>query len=48
VFQGKTAADGSCTVAFAVPALRDGNAAVVVRVVSSMGSTEFKYPVKKA
>jgi hypothetical protein len=48
VFQGKTAADGSCAVAFAVPALLDGNAAVVVRVVSSMGSTEFKYPVKKA
>jgi hypothetical protein len=48
VFQGKTAADGSCSVAFAVPALRDGNAAAVVRVVSSMGSTEFKYPVKKA
>jgi hypothetical protein len=48
VFQGKTAADGSCTVSFAVPPLRDGNAAAVVRVVSSVGSTEFKYPVKKA
>jgi len=47
VFQGKTAADGSCTVSFAVPPLRDGNAAAVVRVVSSVGSTEFKYPVKK-
>ncbi|MGH9366867.1 MAG: hypothetical protein ACRD3M_04235 [Thermoanaerobaculia bacterium] len=47
VFQGKTAADGSCAVAFAVPALRDGNAAAVVRVVSTMGSTEFKYPVKR-
>jgi hypothetical protein len=48
VFQGKTAADGSCTVSFAVPPLRDGNAAAVVRVVSPVGSTEFKYPVKKA
>jgi hypothetical protein len=48
VFQGKTAADGSCTVSFAVPPMRDGNAAAVVRVVSSVGSTEFKYPVKKA
>jgi hypothetical protein len=47
VFQGKTAADGSCSVSFSVPALRDGNAAAVVRVVSSVGSTEFKYPVKK-
>ncbi len=47
VFQGKTSADGSCTVAFAVPPLKDGNAAAVIRVVSSMGSTEFKYPVKK-
>jgi hypothetical protein len=48
VFQGKTAADGSCSVAFSVPAMRDGNAAAVVRVVSTVGSTEFKYPVKKA
>jgi hypothetical protein len=45
---GKTAADGSCAVAFSVPAMRDGNAAAVVRVVSTVGSTEFKYPVKKA
>jgi hypothetical protein len=48
VFQGKTSADGSCNASFAVPTLKDGNAAAVVRVVSSMGSTEFKYPVKKA
>ena len=47
VFQGKTGADGSCTVAFAVPPLREGNAAAVVRVSAAMGSTEFKYPVKK-
>ncbi len=47
VFQGKTAADGSCAVSFAVPELRDGNAAAVVRVVSTVGSTEFSYPVKK-
>ena len=47
-FQGKTAADGGCTAAFALPALHDGTAAVVVRVVSPMGSTEFKYPVKKS
>ena len=47
VFQGKTAADGSCAAAFSVPALQDGSAAAVVRVVAQMGSTEFKYPVKK-
>ena len=48
VFQGKTGADGLCNAAFSVPALRDGNAAAVIRVVSPLGSTEFKYPVKKA
>jgi hypothetical protein len=47
VFQGKTAADGSCAVRFAVPAFSDGNAAAVLRVSSSAGSTELKYSVKR-
>lgn len=46
VFQGKTSADGSCAVRFAVPAFSDGNAAAVLRVSSPSGSTELKYPVK--
>ena len=47
VFQGKTAADGSCQVRFGVPSFSDGNAAAVLRVSSPSGSTELKYPVKK-
>ena len=47
VFNGKTGADGGCSAAFAVPQLKDGNAAAVLRVSSPVGSTEFKYPVKR-
>jgi len=47
VFQGKTASDGSCPVSFLVPAFKDGSAAAVIRVTSPIGSTEFKFPVKK-
>jgi hypothetical protein len=47
VFQGKSAADGSCAASFALPPLRDGNAAAVIRVSSPMGATELKYPVKR-
>jgi len=47
VFQGKTSSDGSCPVTFQVPALSEGNAAAVIRVSSSIGSTEFKFPVKR-
>jgi hypothetical protein len=47
VFQGKTAADGSCPVRFQVPASSAGTAAAVIRVGSSIGSTEFKFLVKR-
>ena len=47
VFQGKTAADGSCPVSFSVPDLTEGSAAAVIRVTSPIGSTEFKFPVKR-
>lgn len=47
VFQGKTASDGSCPVRFQVPAFTEGTAAAVIRVGSSIGSTEFKFLVKR-
>jgi len=48
VFQGKTSSDGSCPVSFPVPPIPDGNAAAVIRVSSDIGSTEFKFPVKRS
>jgi hypothetical protein len=47
VFQGKTTSDGSCPVSFAVPAVTEGSAAAVIRVTSPIGSTEYKFPVKR-
>lgn len=47
VFQGKTASDGACPVRFQVPAFTEGTAAAVIRVGSSIGSTEFKFLVKR-
>ena len=47
VFQGKTSADGSCPVTFLVPSFQEGSAAAVIRVTSPIGSTEFKFPVKR-
>jgi len=47
-FRGKTGADGTCEISFAVPAQKTGNAAAVIRVHSSVGSTEDKFPVRKA
>ena len=47
-FDGKTAADGTCAAYFMVPAFRDGSAAAVIRVTSPIGSTEFKFPVKRS
>ncbi len=47
VFQGKTASDGMCPISVAVPALGDGAAAAVIRVSSPIGSTEFKFPVRR-
>jgi hypothetical protein len=48
VFDGKTAADGTCAASFMVPAYREGSAAAVIRVTSPIGSTEFKFPVKRS
>jgi len=48
VFDGKTAADGTCAASFMVPAYRDGSAAAVIRITSPIGSTEFKFPVKRS
>ncbi|MDQ2870530.1 MAG: hypothetical protein M3S32_07305 [Acidobacteriota bacterium] len=47
VFQGKTASDGMCPISVAVPAFGEGAAAVVIRVSSPIGSTEFKFPVRR-
>lgn len=47
VFQGRTGADGVCTVAFLMPPAPAGMAAAVVRLTSPAGSTEIQYPVKK-
>ncbi len=47
VFQGKTAADGSCPISFLVPSFQEGSAAAVIRVTSPIGSTEYKFPVKR-
>ena len=47
VFHGKTSSDGSCPVTFQVPAFTEGAAAAVIRVSSLIGSTEFKFPVRR-
>lgn len=47
VFQGKTTSDGSCPVSFRVPEYEEGAAAAVIRVSSPIGSTEFKFPVRR-
>jgi hypothetical protein len=47
VFEGKTGADGSCPLAFRVPSYNEGVAAAVIRVSSPIGSTEFKFPVRR-
>jgi len=47
VFQGKTSSDGSCPITFLVPAFPEGSAAAVIRVTSPIGSTEYKFPVKR-
>jgi hypothetical protein len=46
-YQGKTTSDGSCSVSFPVPAMKEGSAAVVIRVSSPTGSTEYKYMIKR-
>lgn len=47
LFQGTTGPDGGCPVSFLVPALPAGSAAAVIRVTSPIGSTEFKFPVRR-
>ena len=47
VFQGTTAADGTCPISVAVPSFGEGAAAAVIRVTSPIGSTEFKFPVRR-
>lgn len=47
VFQGRTGPDGGCAVAFLMPPVPAGAAAVVVRLTSAAGSTEIQYPVRK-
>lgn len=47
VFQGTTGNDGTCPVSFQVPAFGEGAAAAVIRVSSPIGSTEFKFPVRR-
>ncbi|MEO8432562.1 MAG: hypothetical protein ABI592_13700 [Acidobacteriota bacterium] len=47
VFQGKTASDGTLPVSFQVPDYEGGTAAAVIRVSSPIGSTEFKFPVRR-
>lgn len=43
VFQGKTAADGSCTALCKLPDYRSGNAALIIQATSEAGSSEIKY-----
>ncbi|MEP6801738.1 MAG: hypothetical protein ABJC07_07365 [Acidobacteriota bacterium] len=47
VFQGRTASDGMCPISVAIPAFAEGAAAAVIRVSSPIGSTEFKFPVRR-
>jgi hypothetical protein len=46
VFQGRTAADGSCPIAFMIPANPNGTAAAVIRVTAPNASAEVQYPIK--
>jgi hypothetical protein len=48
VFQGRTGADGGCSVAFLMPVIASGAAAAVVRLTSPAGSTEIQYPVRRS
>lgn len=48
VFQGRTGEDGSSPVSFRVPPIARGDAVAVIRVGSSIGSTEFKFPVRRS
>jgi hypothetical protein len=43
VYEGKTAADGSCTAHFKLPAYPSGNAALIIQATSATGNSEMKY-----
>jgi hypothetical protein len=47
VFQGKTAADGSCPISFMVPSQPNGTAAAVIRVTSPDATAEVQFPIKR-
>ena len=47
VFQGKTAADGSCPISFMVPSHPNGTAAAVIRVTSPDASAEVQFAIKR-
>ncbi len=46
VFQGKTAADGTCPISFMVPSQKDGTAACVIRVTTPDASAELQFAIK--
>jgi hypothetical protein len=46
VFQGRTAADGSCPISFMIPANPNGTAAAVIRVTAPNASAEVQFPIK--
>ena len=48
VFEGVTDRMGECLARFELPALRDGNAAIIVRADSEYGSSELRQLVKRA
>jgi hypothetical protein len=43
IYQGKTAADGSCTALCKLPGYKAGNAALIIQATSGEGSSELKY-----
>jgi hypothetical protein len=47
VFQGKTAADGSCPISFMVPSHPNGTSAAVIRVTSPDASAEVQFTIKR-
>ena len=48
VFEGTTDSMGECVARFELPALADGNAAIIVRADSDFGSSELRQLVKRA
>lgn len=48
LFQGETDRMGECVARFTLPALAEGNAAIIVRADADLGSAELKQLLKKA